>query len=71
MSVFAADALLRVATTQSGQADVAEALSDTSGLFSLAPDSSDFILSQYDIVNEGGYMPKEKGEIMLVIDDDD
>lgn len=70
LSVFAADALLRAATTQSGHADVAEALSDTSGLFSLAPDSSDFILSQYDIVNEGGYMPKEKGEIMLVIDDD-
>ena len=70
LSVFAADALLRAATTQSGHADVAEALSDTSGLFSLAPDNSDFILSQYDIVNEGGYMPKEKGEIMLVIDDD-
>lgn len=70
LSVFAADALLWAATTQSGHADVAEALSDTSGLFSLAPDSSDFILSQYDIVNEGGYMPKEKGEIMLVIDDD-
>ena len=70
LSVFAADALLRAATTQSGHADVAEALSDMSGLFSLAPDSSDFILSQYDIVNEGGYMPKEKGEIMLVIDDD-
>ena len=70
LSVFAADALLRAATTQSGHADVAEALSDTSGLFSLAPDSSDFILSQYDIVNEGGYMPKEKGEIMLVIDGD-
>ena len=70
LSVFAADALLRAATTQSGHADVAEALSDTSGLFSLAPDNSDFILSQYDIVNEGGYMPNEKGEIMLVIDDD-
>ena len=70
LSVFAADALLRAATTQSGHADVVEALSDTNGLFSLAPDSSDFILSQYDIVNEGGYMPKEKGEIMLVIDDD-
>ena len=69
-SLYAADSMLRAVTAQAGHEDVAQALSGTSGLFSLAPDSNDFILSQYDIVNEGGYMPKEKGEVMLVINDE-
>lgn len=70
LSLYAADATLRALIGQAGHEDVAEALSGTSGLFSLAPDSNEFILSQYDIVNEGGRMPEQKGEIMLVINDE-
>ena len=70
LSLYAADATLRALIGQAGHEDVAEALSGTSGLFSLAPDINEFILSQYDIVNEGGRMPEQKGEIMLVINDE-
>ena len=70
LSLYAADATLRALIGQAGHEDVAEALSGTSGLLSLAPDSNEFILSQYDIVNEGGRMPEQKGEIMLVINDE-
>ena len=70
LSLYAADATLRALIGQAGHEDVAEALSGSSGLFSLAPDSNEFILSQYDIVNEGGRMPEQKGEIMLVINDE-
>ena len=40
--------------------------------FSLLPDSEDLILSQYDIVSEAAtsHLPKEKGEIAIVIDRD-
>ena len=38
--------------------------------FSVAPDSADYILSQYDILNEGGKIATEADEIMIVVSKD-
>lgn len=70
MSVFAADSMLRALLNKAGYAELSSSLSDAGSLFSQAPDNTDFILSQYDIVNEGGHIPEEAGEIMIVVNDD-
>ena len=36
--------------------------------FDVMPDSTDYVLNQYDILNEGGYLPKEDNEMMIVVD---
>lgn len=38
--------------------------------FSQMPDSADFVLSQYDILNEGGHLPEKSDEIMIVVNGD-
>ncbi len=35
--------------------------------FESMPDNEDYILSQYDIINEGGYVCKDENEMMLVV----
>ena len=69
LSVFAAGSVLSALTEKAGYADVASSMG-SGGIFAQAPDNADFILSQYDIVNEGGYIPTKAGEIMLVVNDD-
>ena len=69
LSVFAAGSVLSALTEKAGYADVASSMG-SGGIFAQAPDNADFILSQYDIVNEGGYIPAKAGEIMLVVNDD-
>lgn len=36
--------------------------------FDVMPDNTDYVLNQYDILNEGGYLPKEDNEMMIVVD---
>ena len=36
--------------------------------FDVMPDSTDYVLNQYDILNEGGYLPTEDNEMMIVVD---
>ena len=31
------------------------------------PDNPDYVLSQYDVLSEGGYVAKEDDEMMLVV----
>lgn len=70
LSVFAADSKLRALMEQAGYSELSSSFDDAAGVFSLAPDNADFILSQYDIVNEGGYIPAQAGEIMIVVNDE-
>lgn len=36
--------------------------------FDVMPDNTDYVLNQYDILNEGGYLPKADNEMMIVVD---
>ena len=43
-----------------------------SNSFALAPDNSDFILSQYDVLSgAGSYIPTAADEVMIVVDEDE
>ena len=53
-----------------GYSELLISFDDAACVFSLAPDNADFILSQYDIVNAGGHIPTQAGEIMLVVNDE-
>ena len=70
LSVFAADSKLRALMEQAGYSELVSSFDDAAGVFSLAPDNADFILSQYDIVNAGGHIPAQAGEIMIVVNDE-
>ena len=38
--------------------------------FSQMPNNTDFVLSQYDILNDGGHIPTKANEIMIVVNSD-
>lgn len=47
--------------------EFASMISSFTNTFFSMPDNPDYVLSQYDVLNEGGYVAKEDDEMMLVV----
>ena len=61
--------LYSVRRNQGGGAQMAEAMGMSGGYWQEMPYNSEFILSIYELIGEGSRMPKNRNEIMLVVNE--
>lgn len=68
MSLSAANTLYSNMLSKTEYAQFSAYISMFTESFRIAPNNSDYILSQYDILSEGGRIATEANEIMIVVD---
>lgn len=68
MSLSAANTLYSKMLSKTEYAQFSAYISMFTESFRIAPNNSDYILSQYDILGEGGKIATEANEIMIVVD---